>query len=54
MKKKIAALEKKKRIVAGPNKWQLVCNRSNPGKTGRSCEGADLSSLSSKVSRTLM
>jgi hypothetical protein len=55
MKEKIAALEKKrKRIVAGPNEWQLVCNRSNPGKTGRSCEGADLSSLSSKVSRTLM
>jgi hypothetical protein len=47
------ALEYKCRILAGPNEWQQVCNRSNPGKTGRSCEGADFSWLSSKVSRTL-
>ena len=31
-----------------------VCNRSNPEKTGRSCEGADFGWLSLKVSRTLM
>ena len=41
------------RILGGPNEWQQVCNRSNPEKTSRSCEGADLSWLSSKVSRTL-
>jgi hypothetical protein len=41
------------RILAGPNEWQHVCNRSNPEKTGRSCEGADFSWLSSKVSQTL-
>jgi hypothetical protein len=29
------------------------CNQSNPEKTGRSCEGADFSRLSSKVPRTL-
>jgi hypothetical protein len=39
--------------MAGPNEWQQVCNQSNPEKTGRSCEGADFSWLSSKVSRTL-
>jgi hypothetical protein len=53
MKKKLAALQKQYRILASPNEWQQVCNRSNPGKTGRSCEGADFSWLSSKVSRTL-
>jgi hypothetical protein len=47
-------LEKKYRILAGPNWWQQVCNRSNREKTGRSWEGADFSWLSSKVSRTLM
>jgi hypothetical protein len=31
-----------------------VCNRSNLGKTGRSCEGTDFSWLSSKVSQTLL
>jgi hypothetical protein len=41
-------------LLAGPNEWQQVCNRSNPEKTGRSCEGADFSWLSSKVSRTLV
>jgi hypothetical protein len=51
MKKKSAGTWKKERILAGPNEWQQVCNRSNPGKTGRSCEGADFSWLSSKVSR---
>jgi hypothetical protein len=45
--------EKKYRILAGPNEWQQDCNRSNPGKTGRSCEGPDFSWLSSKVSQTL-
>jgi hypothetical protein len=36
MKKKLAALEiLKKRILAGPNEWQQVCNRSNPGKKNR-------------------
>jgi hypothetical protein len=45
--------KKRKRIVAGPNEWQQVCNWSNPEKTGRSCEGADFSWLSSKVSQTL-
>jgi hypothetical protein len=55
IKKKISQnLEKKYRILAGPNEWQQVCNRSNPGKTGRSCEGADFSSLSSKVSQALL
>jgi len=54
MKKKLAnTWGKKYRILAGPNEWQQVCNQSNPGKTGRSCEGADFSWLSSKVSRTL-
>jgi len=54
MKKKLAGTWKKKyRILADPNEWQQVCNRSNPGETGRSCEGADFSWLSSKVSRTL-
>jgi hypothetical protein len=47
-------LKKKKRILAGPNEWQQVCNRSNPEETGRSCEGADFSWSSSKVSRTLV
>jgi hypothetical protein len=47
------ALERKYRILAGPNEWQKVCNRSNPEKTRRSCEGADFSWFSSKVSRTL-
>jgi hypothetical protein len=43
-------LKKKHGILVGPNEWQQVCNRSNPEKTGRSCEGADSSWLSSKVS----
>jgi hypothetical protein len=43
-------LKKKKRIFAGPNSWQQVCNQSNPEKTGRSCEGADFGWVSSKVS----
>jgi hypothetical protein len=47
-------LKRKDGILAGPNEWQQVCNWSNPEKTGRSCEGADFSWLSSKVSRTLM
>ena len=51
MKKKLAGTWKTYRILAGPNQWQQVCNRSNPEKTGRSCEGADCSWLSSKVSR---
>jgi hypothetical protein len=46
-------LKKKYRILAGPNEWQQVCNQSNPEETGRSCEVADFSWLSSKVSRTL-
>jgi hypothetical protein len=55
MKKKLAGTWKTKyRILAGPNEWQQVCNWSNPGKTGRSCEGADFSWLSSKVSQTLL
>jgi hypothetical protein len=49
MKKKLTGTWKKYRIVAGPNEWQQVCNRLNPGKTGRSCEGPDFSWLSSKV-----
>jgi hypothetical protein len=54
MKKKLAGTwKKKKRVLAGPNEWQQVCNQSNPEKIGRSCEGADFSWLSSKVSRTL-
>ena len=47
------ALERKYRILASPNQWQQACNRSNLEKTGRSCEGADFSWLSSKDSRTL-
>ena len=47
-------LKLKYRILAGPNEWQQVCSRSNPEKTGRSCEEADFSWLSSKVSRTLL
>ena len=54
VKKTLAGTWKKKcRRLAGPNEWQQVCNRSNPEGTGRSCEGADFSGLSSKVSRTL-
>ena len=53
MKKKLPGTWKHYRILAGPNEWQQVCNRSNPEKTGRSCEGVDFSWLSSKVSRTL-
>ena len=30
-------LEKKYGILAGPNEWQQVGNRSNPEKTSRSC-----------------
>jgi hypothetical protein len=40
--------EEEIRILAGPNEWQQVCNRSNSEKTGRSCEGADFSWLTSK------
>jgi hypothetical protein len=47
-------LKKEHMILAGPNEWQQVCNRSNPEKTGRSCEGADFSWLSSKASGTLV
>jgi hypothetical protein len=47
-------LKKKYRILAGPNEWQQVYNRSNPEKTGRGCEGADFSWWNSKVSRTLI
>ena len=54
IKKKLAGTWKKYRILVGPNQWQQVCNRSNPGKTGRSHEGADFSWLSSKVSGTLV
>jgi hypothetical protein len=54
MKKKLAGTWKKKMILVGPNYWQQVCNRSNLGKTGRSCEGADFSWLSSRASRTLV
>ena len=43
MKEEISRHLKKERILGGPNEWQQVCNRSNLGKTGRSCEGADLS-----------
>jgi hypothetical protein len=53
MKKKLSGTWKIYRILPGPNEWQQVCNRSNPEKTGRSCEGVDFSWLSSKVSRTL-
>ena len=45
---------KKNRIWASQNEWQQVCNRSNPEKCGRSCEGVDFSWLSSKVSWTLV
>jgi hypothetical protein len=41
------------KILGGQNEWQQVCTRSNPGKTGRSCEGANFSWLSSKVFQTL-
>ena len=61
MKKKLASTWKINklciyiyRVLAGPNEWQQVCNRLNPDKTGRNCEGADFSWLSSKVSRTLL
>ena len=49
MKKKLASTCKKN---TGYRPVQI--NQSNPEKTGRSCEGADFSWLSSKVSRTLM
>jgi hypothetical protein len=35
----IRHLKKNIGYLAGPNEWQQVCNRSNPEKTGRSCEG---------------
>ena len=53
MKKELADTWKKYRISAGRNEQQQVCNWWNPEKTGRSCEGADFSWLSSKVSRAL-
>jgi hypothetical protein len=54
MKKKLAGTWKKiYRILVGPNEWQQDCNRSNPEKTGRSCERPECSWLSSRVSRTL-
>jgi hypothetical protein len=59
MKKKLTGTwkkrkkRKKERILATPNSWQQVCNRSNPEKTSRSCEGADFRWLSSKDSPTL-
>jgi hypothetical protein len=40
-------LKKNYRILAGPNSWQQVCDRPNPEKTSRSCEGADFRWLSS-------
>jgi hypothetical protein len=43
----------KYRILTGPNSWQQVCNWWNLEKTGGSCEGADFSWLTSRVSRTL-
>ena len=46
-------LKKKNRTLAGPNEWQQVYNWSNLEKTGRSCEGADFSWLSSKISLLL-
>ena len=46
--------EKKYRILASPNERKQVSNRSNPEKTGRSCEGADFRWLSSRVFRTLL
>jgi hypothetical protein len=47
-------LKKEYRILAGLNERQQVDNQWNPEKTGRSCEGADLSWWSSKVSQTLV
>jgi hypothetical protein len=52
MKKKLAGTWKKNRILASPNSWQQVRNRSNPEESCRSCEGVDFSWLSSKVSWT--
>ena len=56
MKKKLAGTWGKNiyRIMAGQNQWQQVCNWSNHEKTGRNCEGADFSWLSSKISRSLL
>ena len=53
MKTKLAGTWKSYRILAGPNEWQQVCNRSNLEKTGRNCEGVNFSWFSSKISRTL-
>jgi hypothetical protein len=33
--------------------WEQVCDRSDPKKSGKICEGANFSWLSSKVSRTM-
>ena len=54
MKKKLAGTWKTYRILAGPNQWQQVCNRSNPEKNDRSCEGAHYGWLSAKASRTFV
>jgi hypothetical protein len=32
-------LRNKYRILAGPNEWQQVCNRSNPEKPGEVVKG---------------
>ena len=48
-KEEISQHLNEKRILASPNEWQQVYNRLNPEKTGRSCEGADFSWLSSKT-----
>ena len=55
MKKKLATTwkKKKKKRDIGRSKWMAtVCKWWNPEETGRNCEGADFSWLSSKVSRT--
>jgi hypothetical protein len=44
-------LKKRRRILASPNSWQQVCNRSNPEETGRSCEGVDFSWLNASVAK---
>ena len=44
MKKKLAGTLKKKEILAGPNQWQQVCNRSDPKKSVEVVKGRILAS----------
>ena len=53
VKKKLAGTLKYIQDFVRSKLWQQVCNRLDPKKSGKSCEGRNFSWLSSKVSRTM-